>query len=76
MPDPLLLVVKNGIKILLSASSSIPFPVSVTSRIILPYSSMNALRTICLVMASLNYDERDYIRDYKEYLMFKHNKLV
>jgi hypothetical protein len=32
--------------------------------------------SICLVMASLNYDESDYIRDYKEYLMFKHNKIV
>lgn len=32
--------------------------------------------SICLVLASLDYDERDYIRDYNEYLKFKHNKKV
>jgi len=28
---------------------------------------------ICLVLASHKYDEKDYIRDYKEYLSFKKN---
>jgi dTDP-4-dehydrorhamnose 3,5-epimerase-like enzyme len=29
--------------------------------------------SVCLVMASHEYDEKDYIRDYKEYLVWKDN---
>lgn len=29
--------------------------------------------SICMVMASENYDEKDYIRDYKEFLKYKNN---
>ena len=27
--------------------------------------------SVCLVLASLDYDEKDYIRDYREYLIYK-----
>src|SRR5690554_419895 len=46
IPEPFFLVVKKGIKIFDKASSSIPFPVSDTSRIIFPLSSIKALNWI------------------------------
>jgi len=32
--------------------------------------------SVCLVMASTEYDEKDYIRDYEEYLTWKDNTII
>lgn len=31
--------------------------------------------SVCLVLASEGYDEKDYIRDYKEFLLYKHTEI-
>ena len=52
IPEPFFLVVKKGIKILPKASSSMPLPVSPTSIMIFPASSINPFRWISFCGAS------------------------